>query len=66
MPNAGRIFFTKNGHFIVLRGVTDNGRILVADPASYRRSEQAWDASVILNEARGDASAGGPFWCLSR
>ena len=58
--------FTKNGHFIVLRGVTDNGRILVADPASYRRSEQAWDASVILNEARGDASAGGPFWCLSR
>lgn len=27
--------FTKSGHFIVLRGVTSEGEILVADPASY-------------------------------
>ena len=42
--------FTKSGHFIVLRGVQDE-KILVADPASYRRSQKVWDLSIILNEA---------------
>lgn len=59
-------YFTSNGHFIVLRGITENGKVLVADPASYKRSEQEWDMSIILNEARGSAAAGGPFWCLSK
>ncbi len=27
-------------------------KILVADPASYRRSQKAWDLSIILNEAQ--------------
>jgi hypothetical protein len=56
--------FTKGGHFIVLRGVTAEGKILVADPASQKRSEQEWDLSIILNEARKDAGAGGPLWIL--
>ena len=56
--------FTTGGHFIVLRGVTADGKILVADPASYRRSEQEWDLSIILNEAREGAGAGGPFWII--
>jgi hypothetical protein len=56
--------FTKGGHFIVLRGVTSAGKILVADPASRSRSEQEWDLSIILSEARKDAGAGGPFWIL--
>ena len=51
--------FTKSGHFIVLRGVQDE-KILVADPASYRRSQKAWDLSIILNEASRRAGAGGP------
>lgn len=58
--------FTSSGHFIVLRGITESGKVLVADPASYRRSNQEWDMSIILNEARGTAAAGGPFWALSR
>lgn len=57
--------FTSGGHFIVLRGVTDDGKVLVADPASYKRSSQEWDMSIILNETRGSATAGGPFWSLS-
>ena len=32
--------FTSSGHFMVLRGVTSEGKILVADPASKKRSEQ--------------------------
>lgn len=55
--------FTSGGHFIVLRGVQD-GQIMVADPASYKRSEKLWDLSIILNEASKRAGAGGPFWIV--
>ena len=55
--------FTTGGHFIVLRGVKD-GKILVADPASYTRSEQSWDLAIILDEAHHRAAAGGPFWII--
>ena len=55
--------FTKGGHFIVLRGVKD-GKIMVADPASYRRSGQLWDLEIILKEASRRAGAGGPFWII--
>lgn len=55
--------FTSSGHFIVLRGAKD-GQIMVADPASYKRSEQLWDLSIILNEASRRAAAGGPFWII--
>ena len=57
--------FTSSGHFIVLRGVTSEGKILVADPASHKRSQQEWDLSLIMNEARKGAAAGGPFWAVS-
>ena len=56
--------FTSTGHFIVLRGVTDDGKILVADPVSYNRSTMAWDVSTILKEVK-NAGSGGPFWALS-
>ena len=55
--------FTSSGHFIVLRGVQD-GKIMVADPGSYKRSNQLWDLSIILNEASRRAAAGGPFWII--
>ncbi len=57
--------FTSSGHFIVLRGVTSEGKILVADPASHKRSQQEWELSLIMNEARKGAAAGGPFWAVS-
>lgn len=55
--------FTTGGHFIVLRGVKD-GQILVADPASTKRSQKEWDLSIILNEASKRPGAGGPFWII--
>ena len=57
--------FTSSGHFMLLRGVTKEGKILVADPASTQRSKQQWDLSIILNEASKHAGAGGPFWIIS-
>lgn len=58
--------FTKSGHFIVLRGVTSEGKILIADPISKSRSDQEWDISVILSEASKQSSSGGPFWIISK
>ena len=58
--------FTSSGHFIVLRGVTADGRILVADPANVVRSEKTWDMSIILAEASKRAGAGGPFWIIGK
>ncbi|MFT8314986.1 MAG: C39 family peptidase [Clostridium sp.] len=58
--------FTRNGHFIVLRGVTLDKKILVADPVSRTRSEEKWDLSIILDEANKGADAGGPFWIISK
>lgn len=58
--------FTRNGHFIVLRGVTSDKKILVADPVSRTRSEEKWELSIILDEANKGADAGGPFWIISK
>ena len=44
--------FTKNGHFIVLRGITSDGKIIVADPNSRERSKQVWDVGTIIRESR--------------
>mgnify|MGYP000326123080 CR=1 FL=1 len=56
--------FTSSCHFIVLRGCTSDGKILVADPSSYKRSEKSLDMSIILNEASNLAGYGGPFWII--
>lgn len=58
--------FTKSGHFIVLCRITPDGKVRVADPASLKRSSQQWDLSLILEEAKKQAGAGGPFWAISR
>ena len=56
--------FTKGGHYIVLRGVTSGGKILVADPASYARSEQEWDLAIITAEASWYSQSDPPFWII--
>jgi hypothetical protein len=58
--------FTSSGHFIVLRGVTADGLILVADPSSYTRSQKSWELSLILSETSKNAGTGGPVWLIGR
>lgn len=58
--------FTKGGHFILLRGATLGGEILVADPASRDRSLIPWDLSLILDELSPSRHDGAPLWRLSR
>lgn len=56
--------FTTSGHFIVLRGVTAEGKLLVADPVSLSKSQQEWDAEIMFGEASLLDAAGGPFWVI--
>ncbi len=58
--------FTRSGHFIILRGVTLSGDILVADPGSLERSLTAWDAQLILDELSKSTASGSPLWLISQ
>lgn len=58
--------FTRGGHFILLRGATLSGEILVADPASRDRSLISWDLSLILDELSPSRHDGAPLWVLSK
>ena len=57
--------FTSGGHFIVLRGVTLTGEVLVADPNSRERSLALWDPQLILDELSASRSSGAPLWSFS-
>lgn len=57
--------FTNSGHFILLRGTTLDGGILVADPNSRDRSLVAWDAQLIVDELSKSRAYGAPLWLLS-
>ena len=51
--------FTTQGHFIVLVGVTGDGKILVNDPNSKSNTQKEWDAQVLLNQMKG-------MWVISK
>lgn len=57
--------FTKSGHFILLHGVTLDGKILVADPNSRANSLTPWDPQIILDELSTSTSSGAPLWLLT-
>ena len=57
--------FTRSGHFIVLRGVTLSGDILIADPGSPERSLASWDAQLLLDELSKSTAHGSPLWLIS-
>lgn len=58
--------FTDGGHFILLRGATLSGDILVADPNSRDRSLTAWDPETIISELSTATDYGAPLWALSK
>ena len=57
--------FTKGGHFIVIRGVTLSGSLLVADPNSPERSLMEWEPELILEELSRSTAHGAPLWVIS-
>ena len=57
--------FTNGGHFIVLRGVTMDGQVLVADPNGRDRSLVAWDPQLLLDELSPNTHNGSPLWSIA-
>ena len=56
--------FSRAGHFILLRGVTQDGQVLVADPNSLDNGLTTWDAQLILDELSSARDNGAPLWVL--
>ena len=50
--------FTNQGHFIVLSGLTEDGKVLVNDPNSKINSRKKWDLNTIINQM----NAAWSFW----
>ena len=44
--------FTTSGHFIVLRGISEDGKILLHDPNSRVHSEKEWDFDVVFQQMK--------------
>lgn len=43
--------FTRGGHYIVLKGLDENGGVIVADPNSRDRTDKSFDAGLIARES---------------
>ena len=54
--------FTQQGHYILLRGLDEDGKVVLNDPNSEKRTYHTYDLSLILEEAKGDT----PFKICSR
>lgn len=44
--------FTDTGHFIVVRGITGEGRLLINDPNSISRSKKEWEFDTVLDQIK--------------
>ena len=58
-------YFTRRGHFMVLIGIDENDHVTVADVGSRSRSAYKYALSDIISQSK-SASAGGPFWVISK
>lgn len=45
--------FTSSGHFIVLKGIGDDGKVQVADPNSRKNSEKTWEMDRLVGQMSG-------------
>lgn len=44
--------FTTTGHFIVLTGIDDKGRLVIRDPNSSERTAKTWGFDTVLEQCR--------------
>lgn len=54
--------FTQQGHYILLRGLDEDGKVVLNDPNSEKHTYHTYDLSLFLEEAKGDT----PFKICSR
>lgn len=52
---VGAGYFTDGGHYIVLRGITEDGELLVADPNSEEKTTQkTYRFAALIQQGKGD------------
>lgn len=56
--------FTTSGHFMIVRGISPDGKFMLADPQSFENSTTLWDPSLIVRELAGRDGDGGPVWII--
>ena len=56
IAHMGPGIFTTGGHYIVLRGITEDGYVLVNDPGNRNRNKYAYPLNAIVNQARNKAA----------
>lgn len=67
LMSQGRGMFTDGGHIMVARGVTDNGNILVADPASEKNTTSTLgftEYQIVGNGSENPAGRAGDYGFL--
>lgn len=57
---VGPGIFTSRNHYIVLTGLSGDGKISIADPLSKEKSEQLWDLNTIISQGTGS------LWAFSK
>lgn len=61
----GKGALTKNGHFILITKLLDNGNVHIADPNSYENSTKEWNLEQLLSELKDSHDHGAPLWAVS-
>lgn len=51
VANMGEGDFTEGGHYIVLAGLDDEGKVIVNDPYSSTNSAKTWDLDTIMSQS---------------
>ena len=52
LATMGSGIFTRGAHYILLRGITEEGKILIADSYSYANSLKEWDYDVLYGQLK--------------
>ncbi len=50
--SVGAGFFTNSGHYVVARGLTDEGHLYIVDPNSKEKSEKAYTLTTVLAQTK--------------
>ena len=47
-----KIEYTKEGHFIVIRGIDSKGRLIINDPNSIANSNKRWNLARVVKQIK--------------
>ncbi|MDO5096358.1 MAG: C39 family peptidase [Peptostreptococcaceae bacterium] len=58
------IFSNGSGHFILILGLDEDGKVIIADSNSPENTKKTWELDTLLSELKYGASNGGPLWII--